>query len=100
MKKKKTILEEAQEIIFERAQEKERDYGPIHDVMENTATMASIMTGKELTAEDCYKVMIALKQARMSRKFKRDTYLDMVAYTGALNDYMEIKTEGDDKEKL
>ena len=89
MKKKKTILEEAQEIIFERKEEKERDYGPIHQSFKDTATIATILTGKSLTAEDCYKVMIALKQSRMARKFKRDTYLDMVGYTAALNDYLE-----------
>jgi len=33
MKKDETILQEAQKIIFERAEEKHRDYGPIDDSM-------------------------------------------------------------------
>lgn len=89
MEKRKTILEEAQEIIFERSEEKERDYGPINQSFEDCATIASILTGIPLTSEDCYKVMIALKMARMKRKYKRDTYLDTVGYLGALADMLE-----------
>lgn len=88
-KKSKNILEEANEIIFERSEEKERDYGPIDESFEDAATIASILTGKKLTSEDCYKVMIGLKMARMKRKYKRDTYLDTVGYLGALAEMLE-----------
>lgn len=93
MNKKKTILEESNEIIFERSEEKERDYGPINESFEDTATIASILTGKSLTAEDCYKVMIALKMSRMKRSYKRDTYLDSISYMGALAEMLEYKDE-------
>lgn len=97
MGRTKNILKEAEEIIFGREQEKDRDYGPIDESMEDTATIASIMTGKELTAEDCYKVLIALKAARMKKSYKRDTYLDIAAYTGALDAYLEKEKYGPDE---
>lgn len=107
MYKKKTILEESQEIIFERSEEKQRDYGPIDESFEDTATIASIITGKQLTAEDCYKVMIALKMSRMKRSYKRDTYLDSVGYLGALAEMLErkefvsnFKSDKDDLDEL
>jgi len=37
MGKNETILQEAQKIIFERAEEKHRDYGPIDDSMKDAA---------------------------------------------------------------
>lgn len=96
MSKKKNILEEANEIIFQRAEEKQRDYGPINQSFEETATIASILTGKQLTPGDCYKVMIALKMSRMKRGYKRDTYVDAVGYMGALGEYLEGKKEDAD----
>lgn len=97
MGRSKNILKEANEIIFGRKQEKHRDYGPIDESMEDTATIASILTGKDLTAEDCYKVMAALKMARMKKSYKRDTYLDCVAYLGALDAYLEKEMYGEDE---
>jgi hypothetical protein len=101
MSTKKTILEEAQEIIFQRKEEKERDYGPIHGSFVDTAGIASILTGKQLTPQDCYKVMIALKMSRMGRSFKRDTYVDAVGYMAALAQFEEFqqKTIGKDEEE-
>jgi len=93
MKNKKTILEESNEIIFERSEEKGRDYGPINESFDETATIASILTGKSLTAEDCYKVMIALKMSRMKKSYKRDTYLDCIGYMGALAEMLNKKDE-------
>jgi len=89
MKKNETILQEAQRIIFERAEEKHRDYGPIDDSMKDAATIASIMTGLPISPADMYKCMMALKLSRYKKTYKRDTHLDLVGYAGALSEFEE-----------
>ena len=64
-----------------------RSYGPFEEGMERTAMIARGMTGKKLTAKDCYAVLIALKLSRHSYKYKEDNLLDAVAYLGSLNNY-------------
>jgi len=84
---KKNVLQEAEEIIFQRSQEKERDYGPIDESMEKAGIIATMMTGKEITAKDMYMCIIALKLSRLSHEYKRDNYVDAAAYIGALASY-------------
>lgn len=81
------ILEEANEIVNNRGEEKERQYGDFSKSMEKTARIASEMSSKELSAEDCYNVLIALKLSRESHSHKEDNLLDAVAYLGSLNNY-------------
>ena len=80
------ILDEANKIINERSQEKERLYGPFSKGMERAAKIASC-TGKDLTAKDMYMAMVALKLSRESYNHKEDNLLDAVAYLAALNNY-------------
>ena len=70
------ILQKANEIVNLRSEEKER------------AKLASIMSAKEISVNDCYNVLIALKLARQSNMHKEDNLLDAVAYIGSLNDYL------------
>jgi hypothetical protein len=81
------ILEKANQIVNERSEEKERMYGPFEDSMIKAADLASIMTGKEITAPDMYLCMVALKLSRESFSHKEDNLLDAVAYLGALNNF-------------
>lgn len=83
------ILKEANRIVNERSDEKERQYGPFEEGMERCAKIASGMTGKDLKASDCYAVMVALKLSRHSYKYKEDNLLDAVAYLGSLNNYKQ-----------
>lgn len=85
------ILKEADQIVNQRSEEKERMYGPFSEGMEKAAKLASIMANKELSAEDMYICMIALKLSRESYNHKEDNLLDCVAYIGALNNYLESK---------
>ena len=55
--------------------------------MSKAAIIASELCNKEITPEDFYKCMIALKMSRMAHNLKEDTLLDCVAYVGALNNY-------------
>ena len=81
------ILKEANEIVNERSEEKERQYGSFFKSMEKTARIASEMSSKEISTEDCYNVLIALKLSRESCSHKEDNLLDAVAYLGSLNNY-------------
>ncbi len=85
------ILEEANNIINKRSEEKERMYGPFEKGMERAAMIASGMTGKDLVAEDIYACMVALKLSRHSYNYKEDNLLDAVAYLGSLNNYINNK---------
>jgi len=81
------ILEEANNIINKRSQEKEREYGPMQESMARAAEMASKLCNKDISTEDFYKCLIALKLSRLAYNTKEDTLLDAVAYLAALNNY-------------
>ena len=81
------ILKKADDIINNRSEEKEREYGPFDESMRKAALFASELCNKEITTEDFYKCMIALKISRMAYNLKEDTLLDAVGYIAALNNY-------------
>lgn len=82
------ILKEADQIINQRSEEKEREYGPFSEGMERAASIASGMTGRDWTAHDMFISLIALKFSRQSYNFKEDNLLDSVAYLGAWQNYI------------
>lgn len=82
------ILERANDIVNNRSEEKERQYGDFSESMEKTAKLASIMSSKNISAKDVYLVMIALKMSRESFSHGEDNLLDAVAYIGALNNHL------------
>jgi hypothetical protein len=81
------ILEQANEIIYKRNEEKARQYGPMQEGMQEAAKIASLLSRKELTAVDMYNCMIALKLSRQAYNHKEDNLLDAVGYMASLNDY-------------
>lgn len=83
------ILKEADNIINSRSEEKERMYGPFSEGMERAAAIASNSIGKDLTPEDMFMCLVALKLSRHSYNYKEDNLLDAVAYLGALNNYKQ-----------
>lgn len=85
------ILLKANKIINERAEEKEREYGPFDESMQKAAKIATELCNKEITTTDFYKCMIALKISRMAYNLKNDTLLDAVAYIAALNNFDKLK---------
>jgi DNA-binding protein H-NS len=86
------ILTKANEIVFERNEEKERQYGPFIEGMMESAKIASLMSKKEITTTDMFNCMIALKLSRQSYNHKEDNLLDAVAYMAALNEYKNAFT--------
>lgn len=81
------ILKEADQIVNQRSEEKQRMYGPFEDSMELAAKIASLTTGKNIEAKDMYLCMVALKLSREAHSHKEDNLLDCVAYLGALNNF-------------
>lgn len=77
----------ADNIINNRSEEKERQYGPFKQSMAKAAIIASELCNKNITTEDFYKCMIALKISRMAYNLKDDTMLDAIAYIGALHNF-------------
>ncbi len=85
------ILLRANEIVFERKEEKERMYGSFTQGMIRASKIASGCTGKDITPEDMYMCMIALKLSRQSYNHKEDNLLDAIAYLAALNNHIHEK---------
>jgi len=91
------ILKEADKIVNERSEEKDRQYGPFSEGMARAAQIMSGGTGKDITASDMYIALVALKLSRQSYNHKTDNLLDSVAYLGALNNHIEEQNEVDEK---
>lgn len=85
------ILERANAIVNQRAEEKDRQYGPFSESIERTCKMYNLMSheDKQLEPEDIFKVLVALKLSREAYNHKEDNLLDAVAYIGAWNNYRE-----------
>lgn len=89
--KKNNILYQADQIVNHRSEEKSRTYGPFSEGMERAAKIMQGMTGKDITAEDMYAALVALKLSRHSYHYKEDNLLDACAYIGALDNYIKEK---------
>jgi len=86
------ILKVADEIVNERREEKNRQYGSFDEGMEICAKIASLIRNKEFEAEDAFAMLVGLKLSREHFNHKEDNLLDAVAYLGALNNYINGKT--------
>lgn len=85
------ILEKANRIIFGREQEQQRQYGPLSEGIEKTARIASEFCNKDFTAQDVFKILIALKMSRLAHAYKEDSALDAIGYLAGLHDYEQNK---------
>tara|TARA_Y100000389_G_C17233896_1_gene399567 strand:- start:133 stop:420 length:288 start_codon:yes stop_codon:yes gene_type:complete len=87
-KLKKSICEEAHDIVNNRDEEKERMYGPFSEGMDRAASIFNGMSGLNITGKEMFIAMIALKFSRESYNHKKDNLLDAVAYIQGLENYM------------
>ena len=78
----KSILSEAEEIVNG---SRHSDYGDAKESFGRVATIASVMTGKELAPEDCCAVLMAVKLVRESFNHKRDNLVDLCGYAELMN---------------
>lgn len=79
---KHTMLEEAQAIVDGG---REQDYPDPVKNFRDISVMASLMTGKYLSPQDCVRVLIAVKLTRDAFTERYDNKLDIVGYTYILN---------------
>lgn len=82
----RSILEEADKIVNG---ERQTDYDDPVTNFKRIAAIATELTDKELSPEDCVKVLMAVKMARQVFKHKRDNLVDLAGYTEILNRIME-----------
>ena len=59
---------------------RDADYGPPEDALIRVARYWSAHLGTAVTASDVAKMMLLLKLARTSKGYKRDSFVDGVAY--------------------
>jgi hypothetical protein len=83
-----SILTQAEQIVNQRSEETDRQYGPFSEGMERAAMIFNGMTGFNLGAEHMFKALMALKLSRESYQHKRDNLLDLVAYAQGLENYI------------
>lgn len=84
------ILKHADQIVNERSEEKDRQYGPFIACMERATAIYNLMSpGSQISTDCMYKALVALKLAREAHAHKEDNLLDAVAYLGALQDYYD-----------
>ena len=78
----RNILEEANEITHGERLER---YGPPEENFQRISEIASAITGKEMTAEDCVFVLMAVKLARLrTSPDHRDSIVDVAGYAWCL----------------
>ena len=86
----KSILSEAEEIVNG---SRHSDYGDAKESFSRVAAIASVMTGKELSPEDCCAVLMAVKLVRESFAHKRDNLVDLCGYAHIMNELNENESE-------
>jgi len=77
-------IKRADKIVNQRSEEQERRHGPFSAAMIKTAKIATELCKKEITAEDTYKILIALKLSRISHSIEIDSMTDLVGYAEGL----------------
>lgn len=88
-----SIARKAYEIVHERSEEKERQYGDFHETMARATRLFNEMTNRSgeerICVEDLYMAMIAMKFARQAYAHKEDNLLDAIAYMDSLNEWIK-----------
>ena len=79
---KPSVLQTAETILNG---DRQADYSDPVKNFENIAKLASIITGKELTPQECCVVLMCVKLVREGFKHKEDNLVDLAAYTEILN---------------
>jgi len=85
-----SILSEAERIVNG---DRQADYSDPVANFERIASIASAIMAKDITAEECCIVMIAVKLARENYKHKRDNLVDLAGYVEILNRIKENEVE-------
>lgn len=87
--KTKSILLKADDIVNGARQ---ADYSDPVKNFSDISELATFLTGKELSAEDCCLVMMSVKLCRERFKHKEDNLIDLAGYTEILYRIKQSKT--------
>lgn len=80
-------------IVNSRSEERDREYGGFTVGMIKTAKIATELCGKEITPDDAFKVMMALKLSRLAHSPKFDSMVDLIGYTEGWWNYIQEHLE-------
>ena len=83
----KSILLDAHNIVYKDADG--HDYGSFDQNMLDACGFATIMTGKQITVDIAFAIMIGLKFAREKQVHKRDNMVDVCGYMEGWSEYKE-----------
>lgn len=87
MSRNKSILLDAHNIVYKDADG--HDYGSFDQNMLDACGFATIMTGKQITVDIAFAIMIGLKFAREKQVHKRDNMVDVCGYMEGWSEYRE-----------
>lgn len=85
----KNLLLEANGIMNERSEEKNREYGPFVESINRAAFIATQLSEVTISPETMVKCLIALKLGRLKYNLKDDTIMDAMAYLDGLQKIRE-----------
>ena len=91
----KSILLDAHSIVYKDADG--HDYGSFDQNMIDACGFATIMTGKQITVDIAFAIMIGLKFAREKQVHKRDNMVDVCGYMEGWYEYKAKQAWADAK---
>jgi hypothetical protein len=83
----RSILLDAHSIVYKDADG--HDYGSFDQNMVDACSFATIMTGKHITVDIAFAILIGLKFAREKQVHKRDNMVDVCGYMEGWAEYKE-----------
>jgi len=83
----RSILLDAHNIVYKDADG--HDYGSFDQNMQDACNFAMVMTGREVSIDMAYAVLIGLKLAREKQSHKRDNMVDVCGYMEGWAEYKE-----------
>lgn len=86
----KSPIKEADKIVNQSRETRDKEYGGFTASMKRTAAIASELCNKEITTDDAFKMLMALKLSRLSYSPDHfDSYTDLMGYAEGWWKYRE-----------
>lgn len=92
---KQSILEEAHKIVYDGC--RRENYGGPVESFKAISKIASVLSHKDLTPDDCVNVMFAIKLSRESSHHKRDNLVDLCGYAAIKEELHEDEERNHNK---
>jgi hypothetical protein len=90
----KSPIKEADKIVNESRDTRDKEYGGFSASMKRMAVIASELCNKEITPEDAFKCMMALKLSRMSYSSGHfDSHVDLIGYVEGMWNYNQEQNQ-------